>query len=346
MCLIYVAWRRHPRYRLVVAANRDEYHSRPALPAHWWDDAPGVTAGRVLAGRDVIAGGTWLGITTGGRFAAITNYRDPSVRRPEAPSRGALVSAFLTEDTSAPDYLGRVLEAGDRYNGFSLLAMDGETLAFASNRSPGVVRLEPGVYGLSNHLLDTPWPKVTDGKVDLEQLVSAPEIAVPNLLELLAVRDHTDAEAHDPDDALRADDAPVCTDPVCTDNDAPRRGRDNEALRADEDAPRTGDEALCADEDALHADNGSGLGPTRWRSSRFIIGDAYGTRTSTVVLLDGAGTGVFVERSFDAGGAALGDATFELGPAGVSHVTRPGQRTRPPTGSTGAGWLQTEGGRR
>ena len=160
MCLIYVAWRRHPRHRLVVAANRDEFHARPALPVHWWDDTPGV-----LAGRDLEAGGTWMAVGTGGRFAAITNYPDPVPERiPGAPSRGALVSEFVAGDEPAEAYLGRVIEEGHRYNGFSLLATDGDTLAFASNRSRGVVRLDPGVYGLSNHLLDTPWPKVADGK--------------------------------------------------------------------------------------------------------------------------------------------------------------------------------------
>ena len=260
MCLIYVAWRRHARYRLVVAANRDEYHARPAAPAHWWDDAPGV-----LAGRDLEAGGTWMGITSGGRFAALTNYRGPSVYRADAPSRGALVSEFLSGNESAPDYLGRVAGEGHRYNGFSLLAMDGGTLAFASNRAEGVVRLEPGVFGLSNHLLDTPWPKVTAGKAELERLVAEPDVRVPDLLALLASR-----------------------------------------------GPTAGVEALCAD-------TGTDLGHMRWRSSRFILGGAYGTRTSTVVLLDAGGAGVFVERSFDSSGMAVGDTAFELGTDAASR---------------------------
>ena len=266
MCLIYVAWRRHARYRLVVAANRDEYHARPAAPAHWWDDAPGA-----LAGRDLEAGGTWMGITPGGRFAALTNYRSPSDHRTDAPSRGMLVSEFLTGIESSPDYLGRIAGEGHRYNGFSLLAMDGDTLAFASNRSRGVIRLEPGVYGLSNHLLDTPWPKVTAGKAELERLVAEPDIRVSDLLALLASRGHG------------------------------------------------GDEALCAD-------TGSDLGPTRWRSSRFILGGAYGTRTSTAVLLEAGGAGVFVERSFDSSGMALGDARFDLGARAASREIGRGSR--------------------
>ena len=261
MCLIYVAWRRHARHRLVVAANRDEYHARPAASAYWWDDAPGV-----LAGRDLEAGGTWMGITAGGRFAALTNYRGASPRRAHTPSRGALVTGFLTGDASAPEHLGRVMEAGQRYNGFSLLAMDGETLAFASNRSRGVARLGPGVYGLANHLLDTPWPKVTDGKTALERLLDAPDVGVEDLFGLLSVGDSRHV-------------------------------------------------------DGLRADVGSDPGPMQWRASRFILGRDYGTRASTVVLLDAQGAGVFVERSFDSSGTTLGDAAFELRPSGAPRET-------------------------
>ena len=267
MCLIYVAWRRHARHRLVVAVNRDEYHARPALPAHWWDDAPGV-----LGGRDLEAGGTWLAIGADGRFAAITNYPGPvPVRLPDAPSRGALVSEFVAGNEPAPAYLGRVLEEGHRYNGFSLLAMDGDRLAFASNRSRDVVRLDPGVYGLSNHLLDTSWPKVTDGKAELERLLAGPEVRVPDLLALLAPGDP------------RHDESPA-------------------------------------------ADTESDPGRMQWRSSRFIIGPDYGTRASAVILLDAGGAGVFVERSFDSSGVAVGDVAFELGLEGASHETGRGSR--------------------
>ena len=259
MCLIYVAWRRHPRFRLVVAANRDEFHARPAAPAHWWEDAPGV-----LAGRDLAAGGTWLGITSTGRFAALTNFRGPSPYRADPPSRGALVSGFLTGDTSAPDYLGHIIADGHRYNGFSLFAMDGDALAFASNRSRGIIRLDPDVYGLSNHLLDTPWPKVTGGKTALEALLDEPDVRVPDLLALLSASDSPNVEA-----------------------------------------PR--------------ADIDSDLGRMQWRSSRFILGSDYGTRTSTVVLLDAHGTGVFIERTFDSSGTPVRDAVFALGTDGASR---------------------------
>ena len=283
MCLIYVAWRHHPHHRLVVAANRDEHHARPTAAAHWWKDSPGV-----LAGRDLEAGGTWMGITRGGRFAAVTNYREaPENReavgpRPGAPSRGTLVGAFLTGGESAPDYLERVTkEEGRRYNGFGLLAMDGETLAFASNRARGVTLLEPGVFGLSNHLLDTPWPKVTSGKAELERLVAKSDIRVPDLLALLAPCEPVLAGAPPPGP----------------------NGRGNPGRPAG----------------APSADTGSDLGRRRWRSSRFILGDTYGTRASTVVLLDAAGAGAFVERSFDAHGTVIGDATFDLDGGGALH---------------------------
>ena len=308
MCLIYVAWRRHPRYRLVVAANRDEYHARPAAAAHWWEDAPGV-----LAGRDLEAGGTWMGITRGGRFAAVTNYRDsvkpaPGTGRgataPAAvPSRGTLVGAFLTGGESAPAYLDRVAKEGHRYNGFSLLAMDGETLAFASNRARGVTLLEPGVFGLSNHLLDTPWPKVTSGKAEMERLVAGPDVRVPDLLALLAPHEPTFAGTHHPDSNGRGNPGRVVGSAG-----APSADKGNPGRPAG--TPCTG--------------AGGDLGPMRWRSSRFILGGAYGTRASTVVLLDAAGAGIFAERSFDARGAVTGEAAFELGAGGSGAVCRGG----------------------
>ena len=116
MCLILFAYRTHPRHELVLAANRDEFYTRPTAPMDFWDDAP-----ELLAGRDLEAGGTWLGVTRGGRFAAITNYRDPRKVLPDAPSRGALVSEFLTGQESARDYLDGLAPWADQYNGFNLI---------------------------------------------------------------------------------------------------------------------------------------------------------------------------------------------------------------------------------
>ena len=322
MCLIYLAWRRHPRYRLVVAANRDEYHARPAAAAHWWEDAPGV-----LAGRDLEAGGTWMGITRSGRFAAVTNYRDSVKPAPGtgrgatapavAPSRGTLVGAFLTGGESALAYLDRVAKEGHRYNGFSLLAMDGETLAFASNRARGVTLLEPGVFGLSNHLLDTPWPKVTSGKVEMERIVAGPGVRVPDLLALLAPHEPTSAGTHRPDSNGRGNPGRVPGSAG-----APSAGKGNPGRPAGAPSAGKGDPGRPAGTPS--AGVGGGLGPMRWRSSRFILGGAYGTRASTVVLLDAAGAGIFAERSFDARGAVTGEAAFELGAGGSGAVCRGG----------------------
>jgi uncharacterized protein with NRDE domain len=159
MCLILVAWRMHPEYSCVVAANRDEFHSRPAAPAAWWLDHP-----QILAGRDLEAGGTWLGVTRTGRFAALTNYRDPEQRRMEAPSRGSLVVSMLESDAPVAECLRHLSEVGAAYNGFNLIFSDGERLGIYESVRGSGRELGPGVYGLSNHLLDTPWPKVENAK--------------------------------------------------------------------------------------------------------------------------------------------------------------------------------------
>jgi uncharacterized protein with NRDE domain len=162
VCLIALAWQTPGPYRLIVAANRDEYFHRPAAPAGFWDDHP-----KVLAGRDLEAGGTWLGITLDGRFAALTNYRNPADRKTGVPSRGALVSEFLTGRTAPRKYLEEIEKRSSAYNGFSLLVGDIRSLYFLSNRGGGAMRVEPGLHGLSNHLLDTPWPKVEKSKARL-----------------------------------------------------------------------------------------------------------------------------------------------------------------------------------
>ena len=167
MCLILVAWRGHPKYPVVVAANRDEFHARPAQPAHWWQDEP-----HILAGRDLSAGGTWLGLTREGRFAALTNFRG-APRRDDAPSRGALLAGILRSPDPVSkilDHLGRV---GPNYNAFNVIFSDGERLAvYESTRGLGR-ELAHGIYGLSNHLLDTPWPKVENAKSSLSRALES-----------------------------------------------------------------------------------------------------------------------------------------------------------------------------
>ena len=150
MCLIVLGWRAHPRYPLLVAANRDEFHARAAAPAAYWRERP-----EILAGRDLQAMGTWMGVSRKGRFAAVTNYR--GAREPSAAeSRGALVSAFLAGAATAAAYLADVAARGASYSGFNLLACDGTQLGWMSNRGGAARALEPGIYGLGNTLLDAP----------------------------------------------------------------------------------------------------------------------------------------------------------------------------------------------
>ena len=167
MCLILFAYKVVPGCPLVLAANRDEWFSRPAAPAAFWPDHPDI-----LAGRDLQAGGTWLGVSTQGRFAALTNFRNPADRRIDAPTRGALVSTFLTGTVSARAFIHELGGNAAAYNGFSMLAGDASGLFCYSNRGGAPVEVQPGIHGLSNHLLDTPWPKVVKGCSGLEKLLA------------------------------------------------------------------------------------------------------------------------------------------------------------------------------
>lgn len=170
MCLILIAWQAHPRYPVVIAANRDEFFARPTEAARFWGDAP-----EILAGRDLTAGGTWMGVTRRGRFAALTNYREPGRNRAEAPSRGALVRDFLAGTMPAEAYLASLEEKADVYNGFNLVCgtLDEGLWHFSNRDAARANRLPPGIFGLSNHLLDTPWPKVAQGKSDLAMALAA-----------------------------------------------------------------------------------------------------------------------------------------------------------------------------
>jgi uncharacterized protein with NRDE domain len=156
MCLLVLAWRAHPRYRLVVAANRDEFHERPAAPL-----APWPPRGDVLAGRDLRAGGAWLALDRARRFGVVTNFRELQPARAGAPSRGNLIPRFLAGRHSAGEFFGALEPEAPGYSGFNLLLADEESLWYGSNRAAPFAReLQAGVYGLSNELLDTPWPKL------------------------------------------------------------------------------------------------------------------------------------------------------------------------------------------
>jgi uncharacterized protein with NRDE domain len=247
MCLILFAHRVHPAYPLVFAANRDEFFERPTASAAFWEDAPGV-----LAGRDLRAGGTWMGVTRGGRWAALTNVRDPTAEAVGGRSRGELVAGFLRGTDPAGRYAEEVATRLAEHAGFNLLLGDREGVVYLGTRAPELRALEPGVYGLSNHLLGTPWPKVRTGTAALRALVDAGgEPEVDALFRILA----------------RSEPAP----------------------------------------DAELPDTGVGREWERALSSLFIVAPAYGTRASTVLLIDHADAVTFVERAFGAGAAAAGE---------------------------------------
>ncbi len=249
MCLILVAWRAHPRFPLVLAANRDEFFARPAAPASWWPSP------EMLAGRDLSAGGTWLGVNARGCFAALTNYRAPGPQREDAPSRGALVPWSLAHSQPVREQLEELERIAPVYNGFNLLFSDGEELAvFESVPAQGRV-LAAGVYGLSNHLLDTPWPKVLAAKTAL----SAALEHLPDEAALLA---------------LLRDESPA----------------------AEADLPRTG---LSLDWERL-------------LSSAFIRAPGYGTRCSTILLVDVDGQAQLNEWTWDEHAALAGRADWKF----------------------------------
>lgn len=184
MCLILFAWRVHPGFPLMLAGNRDEAYARPSAPAGFWGDEPAV-----FGGRDLEKGGTWLGMTRGGRLAAITNYRDGTAAKNAPRSRGQLAADFLRSAEEPRGYLERVASRTSDYGGFTLIVSDLQRMYWMSNRNRSVGEVLPGIHGLSNHLLDTPWPKVTRGKERVSALMKADEARlVPGLQDVLADR--------------------------------------------------------------------------------------------------------------------------------------------------------------
>jgi len=183
MCLIVFAWQLVPGAPLIAAANRDEFYDRPAAAAGAWPENP-----KIFAGRDLKGGGSWMGITQEGKFAALTNIRGPQERRTDAPSRGALVADFLAGDMGPEEYIAAIAAGASDYNGFNLVIGDRERLYWYSNRGADDARngkqLEPGIYGISNSLLDAPWPKVVRTKAQFASLLcqGAPEDAFFEML--------------------------------------------------------------------------------------------------------------------------------------------------------------------
>ncbi|MGB3621691.1 MAG: NRDE family protein [Ketobacter sp.] len=181
MCLILIANRVHPDFPLIIAANRDEYFSRPTQPARFW-----ASASDVLAGQDLVGGGTWMGITLEGRFAAVTNVRNPNKLPPaNALSRGQLISTYLVSKLTPQDFLRLQAHRAAQFDGYNLVCGDRHGLYYDSNRNPGTQRLQPGIHGLSNAGLNSPWPKVDQGKLALEQCIKQENFCGDRLLDVL-----------------------------------------------------------------------------------------------------------------------------------------------------------------
>lgn len=240
MCLIFLALKKHPDYKLIIAANRDEFYRRKTAPAGYWPERADI-----LGGRDLEAGGTWLAVNTNGRISMVTNFRDLKNLKAVAPSRGHLVTNYLVSGASPEAYLKSVVPSASEYNGFNLLTGDQKEFFYYSNCREGITRLTEGLYGLSNHLLDTPWPKVNRGKERVSQLLKRASLSPDDLFDVLF------------DDAI---------------------------------AP-----------DALLPDTGVGMERERALSAMFIKSPGYGTRCSTVVMVDQSDHVTFVERVYDTG---------------------------------------------
>ena len=186
MCLIFLSLYQHPGYKLIVAANRDEFYARRTEPAEWWEDNPQIVGGRDLEARKPDGTcGTWMAMNKNGRIAMVTNYRDLKNLKSQAPSRGHLVTDFLLSGASPEKYLQSIEPKAPLYNGFNLIVGNAEELFYLSNYEKGVVKIEKGVHGLSNHLLDTPWPKVKNGKEKIKRLFDEERIDSRKILNAL-----------------------------------------------------------------------------------------------------------------------------------------------------------------
>jgi len=237
MCLILLAVDSHPDYELILAGNRDEYYHRPTAPSGFW---PGTTG--LLAGRDLSGGGTWFGVTRTGRWATVSNVRDQIPPPPSARSRGLLVTDFLAGNDRPADFLEKTAEQKSSYAGFNLLVGEGTEAGYYSNREDFNRALKPGLYAVSNHLLDTPWPKVTSTKEGFRRVLSRPRFSPEDLFRIMAD-----------------------TEPA-TDDRLP--------------------------------DTGIGRERERLLSPPFVLAPVYGTRSTTLFLLDRGGRAAWFERRF------------------------------------------------
>ncbi len=242
MCLITFSYKNHLNYELILAGNRDEFYGRPTRKAQFWTEE---NYPDILAGKDLEGGGTWLGVHRNGRWATLTNYRDMTEIKENAPTRGTLVLNFLKNKLSAKEYLEQLAPKADLYNGFNLLLSDDSGIYHYSNHTHKINRVSPGVHGLSNALLDTPWPKTTRAKSGLNKVIQDENIDKEALFKILA-----DEE-------------------VAPQNVLPDTGLSKEMERA--------------------------------VSPIFIKTKDYGSRCSTVLLIDKEGNIDFTERRFEPG---------------------------------------------
>jgi uncharacterized protein with NRDE domain len=238
MCLILFAKDYHPDYKIILAANRDEFYHRKTAAANFWDEHPDV-----LAGKDLEAGGTWLGITKKGKIGMLTNYRDLRHLKDHAPTRGRLVLDYLINGHKPDEYLDEIKPTASNFNGFNLIVGQPEQLLYFSNFGNGIEEIPNGIFGISNHLLETPWPKVQRGKSKLQSLIDAEKFEVENFFDLLK------------DDAKAADDQ------------LPDTGLDLERERA--------------------------------LSSMFIKSPGYGSRCSTLIMVNKKDEVLFAERVYN-----------------------------------------------
>lgn len=252
MCILFIAVNQHPDYPLIVAANRDEFHARGTSPSHFWPQYKGV-----LAGKDELAGGSWMGVSQSGKLAALTNIRAPEKERHNAVSRGELVMDFLTHDYTEQSYLKKLSNSAHAYNGYNLLFGQLDNLQVYNNYEDSVYSLHNGVYGLSNASLNSPWPKLDLGRSELAKYCQQGGVFnIEHLFNLL--HDNTQAK--------------------------------------DEVLPQTGV-------------------PIEWErklSSIFIASEDYGTRSSTVLLLDNYRQIFWQERSFNKQATMIDQQTYHF----------------------------------
>lgn len=257
MCLIFLSLNDHPNYKLIVAANRDEFYNRKTVAAQFWPNHSDIVGGRDLeAMKPDGTCGTWMAMNKSGKIAMLTNYRDPKNINPQAPSRGFLVTDFLLSNEPPENYLKGIEPFAKEYNGFNLVVGNGEELFYLSNYKSGIDKISSGLHGLSNHLLDTPWQKVVRGKKKMASLFSKEKISPNEILNALYDEDRA------PDNQL----------------------------------PETG----------------IGLERERALSSMFIKTNGYGSRCSTVVLVDKNDQVNFTERVYDLQTFEFTQQTFEF----------------------------------